>query len=148
MYRFADGTLRVLLGHMGGPFWRNKDDRAWSIPKGEYGDDENPFAAAWREFVEETGLEPADTFVELAEVKQPSGKRVKAWAFEGTCDASTLRSNTFEIEWPPRSGTTAQFPEMDRFAWFGIAEARRKVVKGQIALLDELCRALGYQSTE
>ncbi|MBD3241612.1 MAG: NUDIX domain-containing protein [Chitinivibrionales bacterium] len=143
MYRWHGGSLYVLLGHMGGPFWKNKDDHAWSIPKGECGDDESPFMAAKREFTEETGLEAAGDFRELGEVKQSGGKTVKAWAFEGDCDASQLQSNTFQMEWPPRSGKTAQFPEMDRFAWFGIDKARHKIVKGQLALIDALRETLG-----
>jgi predicted NUDIX family NTP pyrophosphohydrolase len=139
LYRMRDGAPEVLLGHMGGPFWARKDEHAWSIPKGEFGDDEEPLAAARREFAEEVGSPPPDApALELGEVKQSGGKRVIAFAVEGDLDADAIVSNTFELEWPPRSGRTQAFPEIDRAAWFGLDEARRKVVKGQVPLLDAL----------
>jgi predicted NUDIX family NTP pyrophosphohydrolase len=143
LYRDRAGAPEVLLGHMGGPFWARKDERAWSIPKGEYGDDEDPLAAARREFEEETGSSPPDgDALALGEVRQSGGKRVVAWAIRGDLDPATVRSNTFVMEWPPRSGRRQEFPEIDRAAWFDLANARRKVVKGQVPLLDELERLL------
>ena len=136
-------SLEVLLGHMGGPFFARKDDGAWSIPKGEYGADEDPFAAALREFAEELGSPPpADGFVPLGSVRQSSGKVVTAWAVEGDLDASAIVSNTFSVEWPPRSGRMQSFPEVDRAAWFSLDEARVKVVRGQAELLDRLVAAV------
>jgi predicted NUDIX family NTP pyrophosphohydrolase len=142
MYHFNNGALELLLGHMGGPFWEKKDEAAWSIFKGEFADDENPFDAAKREFLEETGIEPVGDFIELTVIKQPSGKLVHAWAFEGNCDASAVKSNTFEMEWPPRSGIIRSFPEIDRARWFTAASARKKIVKGQVGFIDELCKLL------
>lgn len=139
LYRLRDGRPEVLIGHMGGPFWAKKDERAWSIPKGEYGDDEEPLAAARREFEEELGRPPPDgEALALGEVRQSSGKLVSAWAVEGDFDASEIRSNSFEMEWPPRSGRTELFPEIDRAEWADLATARRKLVKGQIPLIDAL----------
>jgi predicted NUDIX family NTP pyrophosphohydrolase len=146
MYRFKGNVLEVFLAHMGGPFWAKKDEGAWSIPKGEYGDTEDPFAAAKREFKEETGLEPNGNFVELQTLKQPGGKEIKAWAFEGDCDPSGISSNTFELEWPPRSGEISEFPEIDRAEWFPTIAARMKILKGQTGFIDELCEKLGYDS--
>jgi predicted NUDIX family NTP pyrophosphohydrolase len=140
MYRFSNGALEILLGHMGGPFWEKKDEAAWSIFKGEFEEDENPFDAARREFHEETGIEPIGDFIELPMIKQPSGKQIYAWAFEGNCDASTIKSNMFELEWPPRSGIKKSFPEIDRAQWFSVAAARKKIVKGQVGFIDELCK--------
>jgi predicted NUDIX family NTP pyrophosphohydrolase len=129
---------------MGGPFWARKDDAAWSVFKGEYGDDEEPFQAARREFEEETGSPPPDgTPIELGEVRQSSGKRVVAWAVEGDFDPSDLSSNTFSVEWPPRSGRRAEFPEVDRAEWFDLEAARRKLVRAQVAFIDRLESALG-----
>jgi predicted NUDIX family NTP pyrophosphohydrolase len=129
---------------MGGPFWAKKDDTAWSVFKGEYGDDEEPFLAARREFEEETGSPPPDgPAIELGEVRQSSGKRVVAWAVEGDFDPSELKSNTFSVEWPPRSGRLAEFPEVDRAAWFDLETARRKLVRAQVAFIDRLESALG-----
>jgi predicted NUDIX family NTP pyrophosphohydrolase len=128
---------------MGGPFWARKDERAWSIPKGEYADDEDPLAAARREFAEETGSAlPDGEALALGEVRQSGGKRVVAWALEGDLDPATVRSNTFVMEWPPRSGRHQEFPEIDRAEWFGLDAARRKVVQGQVPLLDALERVL------
>jgi predicted NUDIX family NTP pyrophosphohydrolase len=146
LYRLRDGRPEVLIGHMGGPFWAKKDEGAWSIPKGEYEDGEEPLAAARREFEEELGSPPPDgEALPLGEVRQSSGKRVTAWAVEGDFDASEIHSNTFEMEWPPRSGRTQPFPEIDRAEWVDLPTARRGLVKGQVALVDELERALVVQ---
>ena len=131
MYRCSGELLEVLLGHPGGPFWAKKDLGSWSIPKGEYGEAEEALAAAKREFEEETGFAVCEPFIFLGEIKQPSGKIVSAWAFEGNCDPSRLVSNTFELEWPPKSGKTATFPEIDRIAWFSAQEAKQRILKGQ-----------------
>jgi predicted NUDIX family NTP pyrophosphohydrolase len=146
LYRLRGGGPEVLIGHMGGPFWAKKDEGAWSIPKGEYDDAEEPLAAARREFEEELGSPPPDgEALALGEVRQSSGKRVTAWAIEGDFDASEIHSNTFEMEWPPRSGRTEPFPEIDRAEWVDLPAARRKLVKVQVALVDELERALVVQ---
>ena len=140
VYRRTGGELEVLIVHPGGPFWAKKDDGAWSVPKGEYEPDEDPLGVALREFEEEIGAEPPDhaTAVSLGELRQPSGKVVRAWAVEGDLDVSEVRSNTFEMEWPPRSGRTQEFPEVDRAGWFGLEEARRKLLRGQVGFLDRL----------
>jgi predicted NUDIX family NTP pyrophosphohydrolase len=138
MFRLCRGAAEVLLIHPGGPFWARKDAGAWSIPKGEYGDDEDPLGAAKREFVEETGFELGETFIELQPIRQAGGKKVMAWAFEGDCDPSRMMSNTFEMEYPPKSGRMRTFPEADRCAWFDFAEARRRINAAQVPLLDEL----------
>lgn len=143
LYRRAGGALEVFLAHPGGPFWEGKEDGAWSIPKGEPREGEDALAAARREFEEETGFPVDGAFLPLPPLEQPSGKIVTAWAVEGEVEPSLLRSNTFTMEWPPHSGRRAEFPEVDRGAWFGIAEARRKLVRGQVGFLDELCRLLG-----
>jgi predicted NUDIX family NTP pyrophosphohydrolase len=141
LYRVRDSQLEVLLGHMGGPFWANKDDRGWSIVKGEYEEGEDPFAAACREFLEETGTAPPEgPRVELGELRQPSGKRITAWAIESDFDPAGVKSNTFTIEWPPRSGRQQEFPEIDRAAWFDATTARRKLVKGQVPFIEVLER--------
>ena len=138
-FRFSGGSLEVLLAHMGGPFWERKDDGAWSIVKGEYDEHEEPYAAARREFEEETGSPPPPGDpLELGEVRQASGKRVIAWAIEGDFDPDRLVSNTFAIEWPRKSGAQREFPEIDRVAWFDCDTARRKLVRGQAALIDAL----------
>jgi len=143
MYRRTKaGELQVLLAHPGGPFWTGKDEGAWTIPKGEYEDPEQPLAAARREFTEETGFDAAEPFVPLGEVVQKSGKRITAWAFAGDCDPGRLSCNTFEIEWPPRSGRRQSYPEIDRIEWFALDDARRKMNKAQAALLDRLERAV------
>ena len=143
MYRRSgDGTLQVLLAHPGGPFWRASDDEAWTIPKGEYEAPEEPLAAARREFNEETGFEAAPPFLPLGEIVQKSGKRITAWAVEGDCDPVQLRCNTFEMEWPPRSGRRQSYPELDRVGWFSLDEARRKIIPAQRALIDRLERTL------
>jgi predicted NUDIX family NTP pyrophosphohydrolase len=124
---------------MGGPFWAKKDDGAWSIPKGEHGPDEDPLAVAHREFEEELGSPvPAATLVPLGEVRVTSTKLLTVWAGEGDLDASATTSNTFELEWPPRSGRLQEFPEIDRAAWFGLTEARTRLLKGQVPFLDRL----------
>jgi predicted NUDIX family NTP pyrophosphohydrolase len=142
MYRRSGAAIEVLLAHPGGPHWVNKDLGAWSLPKGEYEDDEAPLAAARREFEEETGFAPAGPYLELGELRQPSGKRVIAWAFEGDCDPAQLKSNEFEMEWPPRSGKMASYPEMDRAAWFTLEEAARRITRGQRDFLRALERRL------
>jgi predicted NUDIX family NTP pyrophosphohydrolase len=136
MHRTRGRTVEVLLVHPGGPFWRNKDDGAWSIPKGEVDDGEEPLAAARREFAEELGTLPGDgPFVQLPAVKQKGGKTVLAWAVAGDLDAAAIHSDTFEMEWPPRSGKRVQFPEVDRAGWFDRAAAAAKINAGQAALL-------------
>jgi len=138
MYRIKDGAIQVLLAHPGGPYYAKKDDESRSIPKGEPGPDEDLFLTAQREFEEETGLKPAGPFVALQPVKQKGGKVVHAWAFEGDCDPTTIRSNSFPMEWPPKSGQQKQFPEIDRAEFFDLATARRKIKSGQVGLIDEL----------
>jgi predicted NUDIX family NTP pyrophosphohydrolase len=139
LYRRGAEGPEVLLGHMGGPFWAKKDDGAWSLPKGEHGSDEEPLAVARREFEEELGSPvPAADLVPLGECRVTSGKVLTVWAAEGDLDAGSAVSNTFELEWPPRSGRVQQFPEIDRAAWFPVDEARRKLVKGQVPFLDRL----------
>jgi len=142
MFRRSAGQVEVLLVHPGGPFWRRKDLGSWSLPKGEYGDGEDAFAAAAREFQEETGIPPAGNFVPLGQVRQPGGKLVTAWAFEGDCDASAIHSNSFPLEWPKGSGRIQQFPEIDRAAWFPLETARLKILKGQAPLLERLAAHL------
>lgn len=144
LYRVADdGAVEVLLGHMGGPLWARKDERAWTIPKGEHAADEDPHAAAVREFTEELGSSPPDgPEVDLGEIRQRGGKTVRAWARRADFDVSSAVSNTFEMEWPPRSGRRATFPELDRVAWVPLARARELVVAGQVGLLDRLEEAL------
>jgi predicted NUDIX family NTP pyrophosphohydrolase len=144
LYRVAGGAPEVLLVHPGGPYWARKDAGAWSIPKGEHEDGEDPQSCALREFEEETGVElPPGELAELGSVKQKSGKVVTAWAAEGDLDADAVTSNTFTMEWPPRSGTTAEFPEIDRAGWFEIETAREKLVPAQTEFLDRLLERLG-----
>jgi predicted NUDIX family NTP pyrophosphohydrolase len=138
LYRVKEGLLEVLLVHPGGPFWRNRDEGAWSIPKGEIGEDEDPFHAARREFEEETGGTAPAEAVALEPIRQQRGKLVFAWAARGDFDPATLRSNLFSMEWPPGSGHTAEFPEADEAAWFPLDVARRKILKGQLGFLDQL----------
>ena len=137
LYKRERGALRVLLVHPGGPFWKNKDAGAWSIPKGEY-DHEDPFVAAQREFAEELGDVPKGAVIPLGEVRQQAGKLVTAFALEADFDVSNFKSNTFEIEWPPRSGKQASFPEIDRAQWFSLDEAREKINPAQRELLERL----------
>ena len=143
MYRQHGAEPEVLLVHPGGPFWKNKDLGAWSIPKGEYSDPEDPLAVAKREFEEETGARPLGRFLPLGELVQPGRKIVTAFALEGDFDPANLQSNTFELEWPPRSGRTASFPEVDRAQWFSPADARRKILKGQSEFVTRLLKAIG-----
>jgi len=138
MFRTRGSALEVLLVHPGGPYWQKKDLGSWSIPKGEYSEREDAFAAAEREFEEETGIKPRGNFVALGAIKQPSGKLISAWAFEGNCSAKDIRSNVFSIEWPPKSGKMQEFPEVDRAAWFSFEEARERILKGQSGFLDRL----------
>jgi predicted NUDIX family NTP pyrophosphohydrolase len=139
----AEGVVEVLLAHPGGPFWARKDAGAWSIPKGEYGPHEDPLATAVREFREEVGLDaPAGDPVHLGERRQPSGKWVTAWALPGDLDVTHATSNTFEIEWPRGSGTTREFPEVDRVEWMTVDQARSKLLKGQVPFLDALIEAI------
>jgi len=142
IYRFRDGKPEVFLIHPGGPFWKSKDDAAWSIPKGEFTDPENPLDAARREFNEETGYSAEGPFHALTPVKQSSHKTVYAWASPGDYDADGIRSNNFPMEWPPRSGRIEHFPEADRAAWFRLKEAKKKILKGQVPLLGELEKML------
>ena len=136
-----DGLLEVLLGHMGGPFWARKDEGAWSIPKGELEPGEEPLAAARREFAEELGHAPPEgPVLELGEIRQKAGKRVIAFAVEGDFDPRAIEPGMFELEWPPRSGRTQPFPEVDRVAWLDLATASAKIVRGQAALLERLAQ--------
>ena len=137
LYRRRD-DLEVFLVHPGGPFWAKKDLGVWSLPKGELDEGEDPLAAAKREFTEETGFPIDGELRPLTPLRQPSGKTIVAWAGEGDCDPAALRSNTFSMEWPPKSGKRQEFPEVDRGAWFTIDEARKRIVKGQEPFLDEL----------
>jgi predicted NUDIX family NTP pyrophosphohydrolase len=140
LYRLVRGRPEILLVHPGGPYWARRDDGAWSLPKGEFGADEDPLEAAIREFREELGLDPptegSPTF--LGELRQPGGKLVSAWAVRGDLDLGTVRSNTFTMEWPPSSGTNREFPEVDRAEWFDLDAARRKLLPGQIGFLDRV----------
>jgi predicted NUDIX family NTP pyrophosphohydrolase len=143
LHRAGTGGREVLIGHMGGPFWARKDDGGWSIPKGEYEPGEDPFAVACREFEEELGTAvPAAGFLPLGELRTTSNKVLTVWAAEGDLDASAAVSNTFQLEWPPRSGRMQEFPEIDRAAWVTVDEARTKLVKGQVLFLDRLLEHL------
>ena len=144
LYRWRDGALEVLLVHPGGPFWAKKDDGAWTVPKGRIEPGEDALAAARREFGEETGYAIEGDFRPLGECRLAGGKIVLAWAVEGELDAAAIESNSFEMEWPPRSGRRRAFPEIDRAQWFLLSEARRRINKGQIALLDELAACLHF----
>lgn len=138
MYRRRPGTLEVFLAHPGGPFWVKKDAGAWTIPKGEFNGDEEPLAAARREFEEETGFKAKGEFIDLGTVTQNSGKIVSAWAFEGDCDPAKLVSNFCQIEWPPRSRRMMDIPEVDRAAWYSLEEAQEKIFTAQRPFLDRL----------
>lgn len=138
LYRYRNKTLQVFLVHPGGPFWAKKDTGAWSIPKGEFTAKEDPLLAAKREFQEETGYEPKGNFLPLTPIKQSSGKIIHVWALKGDLDPTAIRSNTFTIEWPPKSGRQQEFPEIDRAEWFTLQEAREKIVSGQAGFLKEL----------
>jgi predicted NUDIX family NTP pyrophosphohydrolase len=143
MYRRRGGGIELLLVHPGGPFWAGKDLGAWSIPKGEHATSEDPLAAAIREFAEETGMDPQGTFLALGEVVQPGRKIVTAFAVEGDFDPAALTSNTFELEWPPKSGRRATFPEIDRAQWFAPDTAREKILKAQRDFIARLIEAVG-----
>jgi len=139
MYRRGPaGEIEVLLAHPGGPFWRGKDEASWTLPKGEYLDPEDALAAARREFAEETGFAVTPPLLPLGDITQKSGKRISAWAFRGDCDPAQLKSNRFEIEWPPRSGRQQSYPEIDRVQWFSLSEARRQLPLAQRELLERL----------
>ena len=141
LYRYKN-MLEVLLVHPGGPLWKNKDETAWSIPKGEFDDAEEPLQAAIREFLEETGISVSGKFIGLSPVIQKGGKKVFAWALEKNIDVAAIRSNNFEMEWPPRSGKYQSFPEIDKGAWFTIDEAIKKINVKQVALIEELQKKL------
>jgi predicted NUDIX family NTP pyrophosphohydrolase len=142
MYRKRNQQLEVLLVHLGGPFWTKKDAGAWFVPKGEVNPSENELSAAKREFAEETGLAPGENLLPLGSVKHKSGKKVSAWAFEGDCDPAALRSNTFEMEWPPHSGKTREFPEIDRAAFFTLDAAREKMHPTEFEFVPRLIKAI------
>ena len=142
LFRWRPSGLQVLLVHPGGPFWAKKDAGAWSIPKGLADEGEDRLAAARREFLEETGVTVEGEFLDLGAHKQPGGKTIAAWACEGDFDPALLKSNTFTLEWPPRSGRTAEFPEVDRAAWFSIDEALERATKGQKPIIAALAQRL------
>lgn len=143
LFRKAEAGIEVFLIHPGGPFWKKKDLGAWSLPKGEYDEGEDPLAAAKREFTEETSLIVDGDFVALGELKQPSGKVVSAWALEHDLDPARVKSNTFSMEWPPKSGRTQEFPEVDAGAWFSLPAAMEKMLKGQTDFLARLAEKIG-----
>lgn len=143
MFRICNNELEVLLAHPGGPLYQRKDAGHWTIPKGEYEDSEDPLLAAQREFHEETGFLSQGPFIDLGEIVQKGGKHVRAWAFKGDCDPASMVSNTFEIEWPPRSGLAQSFPEVDRCAFFSLPQAEVKIKPAQIPLLHGLVQRLG-----
>ena len=138
LYKIESKAIKIFLVHPGGPFWSKKDDGAWSIPKGEFDDGEDPLGAAKREFEEETGIKISGGFLELNPIKQKSGKIVYAWAVEGDVDVSKIKSNEFEMEWPPKSGKMKSFPEIDKAAWFNLNEAKKKIIDAQSSLIREL----------
>ena len=142
LFRRTPSGLQVLLAHPGGPLWARKDYGAWTLPKGQFTEDEAPLDAARREFEEEMGSAPVGEFLSLGTQKQPSGKVIHAWAAESDFDTASVKSNLFSMEWPPRSGKMAEFPEVDRAAWFSIEEARHKILKGQQPFLDRLLALL------
>jgi len=144
LYRRKGKQLEVFLVHPGGPFWKNKDAGAWSLPKGEYDQDEDALDAARREFREETGFEaPGGEWIPLGEIRQAGGKVVTAWAVEGQCVAEEIQSNMFAMEWPPKSGRRQEFPEADRAGWFSLLEAKTRIVAGQAEFVDRLAERLG-----
>lgn len=144
LYRKGKAGFEVLVVHPGGPFWAKKDLASWSIPKGEFVEGEEPLVAAKREFCEETGATaPEGTYQPLGEVKQPSGKTVYIWACQADFDVRNFKSNTFEMEWPPKSGTLQSFPECDRAAWVPLSQAQSRLVKGQVSFIDRLIDHLG-----
>src|ERR1051325_3552690 len=142
LHRRRGGAREVFLVHPGGPFWAKKDAGAWTIPKGEIAEGEDLLEAAKREFVEETGFQIEGEFAGLAPIKQAGGKIVHTWAIEADCDPAQLQSNRFAIEWPPKSGKTREFPEVDRAGWFTVPEARAKILAGQVGLIDQLVSLL------
>ncbi len=144
VYRKRGDDLEVLLIHMGGPYWENKDEAAWSIPKGEFKEDEEPLHAALREFNEEMGSPIEGDYIPLDPVKQPGGKIVYAWALEGDFDVTTVKSNVYYLEWPPKSGSRKPYPEVDRAEWFSTKDALHKILKGQRGLILQLLEILGY----
>ena len=148
LYRVKNKFLEVFLVHPGGPFWAKKDLGVWSIPKGEFTEDENPLDAAKREFQEEIGIYCTGEFIPLTAAKQKGGKIVYAWALEGDIDPNQIKSNTFEIEWPPKSGKKQEFPEIDKGEWFNISEAKQKINKNQVALIEELMSKLDFTEKE
>ncbi len=146
LYRHGEQGIEVLLVHPGGPFWARRDHGVWSVPKGEHGEDEDPAACARREFEEELGTAAPDgPMIDLGSVRQRSGKTVSAWALEGDLDTAQIASNTFTMEWPPRSGVQREFPEVDRAQWFGLAEARDRIIEAQAELLDRLAARVGEE---
>lgn len=145
MFRRRGGAVELLLAHPGGPYWRKKDDGAWTIPKGSIEAGESGLDTARREFQEETGFTAAGPFLPLGEIRQKGGKTVEAWACEGDADPAALNSNTFEMEWPPRSERMQSFPEVDRVAFYGIDAAKRKINSGQVELIDRLSNLLNQR---
>lgn len=148
LYRLTNGILEVLLVHPGGPFWSKKDLGTWSIPKGEFNDEEDPLLAAKREFHEEIGMDLSGDFITLSPVKLKSGKVVYPFAIEGNIDAAMVHSNMFSLEWPPKSGTLQEFPEIDRAEWFDVETSRRKLNVQQAGIVDELINKLGLSSAQ
>ena len=142
MYRRKEGAIEVLLVHPGGPLWAKKEEGAWSLPKGEIEEGEEPLAAAQREFLEETGFRAEGQFLELGSIRQKGGKEVIAWAFEGDCDPTLIVSLEFELEWPPRSGRLQRVPEVDRAEFFSLGQARKRINAAQVELLDRLRNAI------
>ncbi|MEO7767616.1 MAG: NUDIX domain-containing protein [Ferruginibacter sp.] len=143
LYRFRNSLPEILLVHPGGPFWAKKDLGAWSIPKGDFDDNENPLDAAKREFEEETGIKIAGKFIELTPVKQKAGKLIYAWALQKDVNTVEVKSNIFEMQWPPKSGKMKEFPEIDKAEWFGIEKTKEKVLQGQLPLIMELMGKIG-----
>lgn len=142
LYRLANDQVEVFLVHPGGPFWKNKDAGAWSIPKGEFTDDEDPLEAAKREFEEETGIQCNGNFIELTPIKQKGGKLVVAWALAKDIDPGTISSNLFQMEWPPKSGKMQEFPEVDKGKWCNTEDAKQKIISSQSGFIDELVMKL------
>ncbi len=145
-YRFVQGKLHIMLVHPGGPFYARKDEGAWSIPKGIIESGENPFDAARREVKEETGVDVSGPAIDLGQIKQPGGKIIHAWAVSQNVDTSRIESNSFQLEWPPKSGTIREYPEIDKAQWFKVHDARVKIRKGQLGFLDRLIQKLGVTS--
>ncbi len=147
LFNLKNDSPYVFLVHPGGPFWAKKDKESWSIPKGKFEDNENPLETAKREFTEETGFQiPNGEFIELEPLKQPSKKVIYAWALKGDVDADAIKSNSFEMEWPPKSGRKEEFPEIDRASWFNFNEARVKLHKGQVPFISQLEKLLGIKT--